>query len=140
MHLRFSLSLALFLVGGTVCCVHHAQQDGHPVAFDQLAGKFRAKAGHDRYDEGRQIQALLPRCPITWQKQINNFETLTSYDYSHPSYHLFKQELLRSLGHPDSSGADTVWYELGRDINHMHWDLSVNIRDDYVVGSMIFGR
>jgi hypothetical protein len=128
----------LLLVGSAVSCVHHAQRDACPVAFYQLAVKFKAKAGHDRRDEGEKIQPLLPRCPVTSYKDIGTGAIVT-YDYLHPSYKLSTQELFRTLGHPDSSYGDTVWYDLVHDTNNMIWQLSVEFRDDYVVGSMISG-
>src|SRR5215469_7177386 len=137
MHSRLTLSLSLLIVCIAVC-VRADGTNSAPKEFSELAQKFKAKVGHDRRAEGEKIQTLLPRCPVTWEKDIGT-GILRSFDYAHPSYKLTKPELFRALGQPDSSHNDTVWYVLVHDTNDMLWQISVDFRNDYVVGSTITG-
>lgn len=106
--------------------------------FAEIAQKFRANTGGDRRAEGKKIQGLLPHCPKTWEKDIGT-GVLMAFDYANRSYKLTKPELFRALGQPDSSHNDTVSYVLVHDTNGMLWEIYVDIRDDYVVGSTITG-
>jgi hypothetical protein len=126
------------LVVSIVGCSRSGRPGPKPQELAELAQKFRAKAGHDRFAEGEKIQTLLPDCPITWEKDIGT-GTLVAFDYTHPSYKLTKPDLFRALGQPDSSYNDTVWYVLVHDSNDMLWQISVDFHDDYVVGSTITG-
>ena len=137
MHSRLTLFLSLLVVY-ILGCSHSVQRDAGPPGFAELAQKFKAKDGRDRRAEGEAIQTLLPRCSKTWEKDIGT-GTLMSFDYEHPSYKLTKQELLHALGQPDSSYNDTVWYVLVHNTNNMLWQISVELRQDYVVGSTITG-
>jgi hypothetical protein len=66
----------------------------------ELSREFRARRGQDRFALGQQIYRLLPRSPITWQKEAP-MHLYTSYDYEHPSYTLYKRDVLLLLGEPD---------------------------------------
>ena len=142
MRSRLTLSLVLLLAVIMAGCAHRAQQNVRPLALTEFAAKFKANVGHDRRADGERIQALLPSCPVTSWKDIGTGAIVT-YDYLHPSHKLSKQDLFRALGQPDSfynhSYGDTVWYELVHETNNMVWELSVDLRDGYVVGSMISG-
>jgi hypothetical protein len=66
----------------------------------ELGRQFRAKRGQDRFALGQQIYRLLPCSPITWQKE-EPMHLYTSYDFEHPSYKLYKRDVLLLLGEPD---------------------------------------
>jgi len=137
MHSRLT-SLLCLLVVCILGCKHSAQQNARPPGFAEVARTFRAKAGRDRRVEGEAIQARLPRCPKTWEKDIGT-GTLMTFDYAHPSYRLTKTELFRALGQPNDSYNDTVRYMLVHDTNDMLWEIYVDLHNDYVVGSTIIG-
>lgn len=66
----------------------------------ELGREFRAKRGQDRFALGQQIYRLLPCSPITGQKEMP-MHLYISYDYDHPSYRLYKRDVLHLLGEPE---------------------------------------
>jgi hypothetical protein len=107
-------------------------------SWRNLLRSSKSKAGLYRLAEGRAIQTLLPSCPKIWEKDIGT-GILVANDYEHPKCKLTKKELFYSLGQPDSSYNDTVSYVLVHDTNNTFWQISVELRLDYVVGSTITG-
>jgi hypothetical protein len=78
----------------------------------ELCREFRAKRGEDRFTLGEQIFRLLPRSRITWQKEVP-MHIYTSYDFNHPSYKLYKRDVLYLLGEPDRNvNNETFYYSL----------------------------
>jgi hypothetical protein len=132
------LGLAWAVMWSVSGCAHPGEDTARPANFDVAARAFRAKSGTDRRAEGERVAKLLPKCPVTWEKDIGT-GTLVAFDYSHPSYRISKSEIVQALGPPAKSSNDTVLYELAVLTNHMVWELSVDFHDDYAVGTMIFG-
>ena len=67
---------------------------------------------------------------------------LRAYDYSRPSYKIYKEELLAALGQPTrlhSEGYESVEYEVLTD-GKMHWYLAIECRNGYVVESTVHGE
>jgi hypothetical protein len=78
----------------------------------ELCRQFRAKRGQERFALGEQIYPLLPRSPITWQKEMP-MHVYISYDFEHPSYKLYKRDVLLLLGEPDRNvNNETFCYSL----------------------------
>ena len=78
----------------------------------KLCQEFRSKRGQDRFELGQQLFALLPHSPVTSSKDIGT-GTIVTHDFQHPSYLLYKRDVLHLLGEPDrNSNIETFAYSL----------------------------
>jgi hypothetical protein len=108
-----------------------------PADLKEQARKFLRAPNENRYEIGEAIFRLLPRCPVTWRKEIGT-GTLVSYDYSSPTYFLFKRDVIRLLGSPDTTDEDNLTYTIERK-EGMLWCLWIHFQSDHVVLSTILG-
>ena len=105
----------------------------------QICIDFRSKRGADRYALGEQLFKLLPHSPVTSRKDIGTGAIVT-FDYEHPSYKLYKRDIILLLGEPDrNSNNETFYYSLRPD-KRMIWELGVEFgKQDYAENPSLTG-
>jgi len=105
----------------------------------QICVDFRSKRGADRYALGEQLFKLLPHSPVTSRKDIGTGAIVT-FDYEHPSYKLYKRDIILLLGEPDRNiNNETFYYSLRPD-KRMIWELGVEFgKHDYAENPSLTG-
>ncbi len=105
-----------------------------------LCQQFRAKRGQERFTLGEQIFDLLPRSPVTWSKEVP-MHHYVSYDFRHPSYTLYKKDVLLLLGEPDRNVNNEVFGYSLRPRGAGFAELSVEFGEyDYVINPGLHWR
>lgn len=106
-----------------------------PSGVMEICQKFRAAPGKDRSGLARQLFEVFPHSPITWQKDVP-MHSYRSYDYEHPSYVLYKRDVIILLGPPDRNvNNQRFFYSAGR------WEFGVEFgRYDFVINLSLTGH
>jgi len=106
----------------------------------ELCQQFRAKRGQERFALGEQLYDFLPRSLVTGQKEEPN-HLYISYDFKHPSYTLYKRDVLLLLGEPDrNENNETFYYSLHPRGSQLA-ELFVEFRDyDYAINPGLHGQ
>jgi hypothetical protein len=126
-----SVAVLLLLVMG---CGKQARQPARPAELERVAAQFRAKGVlTDRYEEAAKLIYLLPACPELSRNDTGLGVTI-HYDYSKPSYKLFKADILQVLGQPERSDDVELRYKIAAD-GH----LVIMFHDGYAVKSFVYG-
>jgi hypothetical protein len=139
-----AISIIAVLLGCVLAgCAVNAPHE-RPVALNQIAPQFKAKAGLNRIAEAKEIATLLPRCPESrgrwWLLGFD--ETAGIPDFEHPSYLLPQDDLFKILGQPDRCETNwTSWvsaaYDIGNDRKNIAWELLVCFSDNHVVSGIV---
>lgn len=119
-----------------------SEPSGIPQPFLDAARKFKDASSTNRLKEGEAVFDTLPRCPVISQRDTG-LGTLRSYDYSKPSYFLWRTNVMELLGRPYSvqtnSGVLTYCYLLNGETRSKSWALTIDFRQDYAVLSYLRG-
>src|SRR5437762_3283824 len=105
-HLRIAewylLTISMFLsiwMYNTAGATNDVQSTSIPAILLKAAKEFRSAPPTNRLTEAEQVWRELPKCPLTFQKDIGT-GVLRSYDYSKPSYVLSREDVEKLLGQP----------------------------------------
>ena len=102
----------------------------------QSARTFRQKAPSNRIEAAQQMLSLMPKCPVTFRKDIGTGE-LAAYDYSKPSYFLTRVEVVKLLGKPTSSTPAAFCYLVRERANNRTF-FQIRFQGDFAVESTIY--
>jgi hypothetical protein len=106
----------------------------------ELCRQFRARRGQERFALGEQIFHLLPQSPITSRKEVPGHLYL-SYDSDHPSYKLYKKDVVQLLGEPDRNiNNETFCYSLrpkGKRVAELYFEFG---KYDYAINPGLHWR
>jgi hypothetical protein len=96
-----------------------------PQGMAELCQQFRSKRWQERYTLGEELLRLLPHLPVTSKKFIGS-GTIVTYDHEHPTYKLYRRDILAILGEPDrNSNFQKLFYSLRED-EHRLWELEID--------------
>lgn len=106
----------------------------------EICRQFRANRGRDRYELGKRLFELLPHAPVTWSKE-SPMHHYVSYDLDHPSYKLYKRDVLVLLGEPDRNVNNRQFYYSLNARGNLRWELGVQFgKHDYVENPSLTGN
>jgi len=119
-----------------------AEQAKYPEALEKAAQAFKSADPLHRYHEAEKLQAVLPKCPVTFRTNTGIGE-ITSYDYSRPSYILTTNDVTKLLGAPFSArtNSDSVAfsYIIGKRERGDYWSMCIEFRSNHVVYDSLRG-